>query len=148
MAKDATFVKDPAGWKAAFGSWEGTLGVHLRKKTEELANAARIEAPKSKNVSHFMSRSAPHAPGTLAASIRVAYSKTLDGDLESEVRANTKYAAYVHEGTGPHTIRSKIPGKKLNFFWPSHAKVVYDTEVRHPGTKPNRFLHRAMTQVF
>lgn len=148
MSDKAVFVKNEIGWNAAFHSWEGTLGIYLKKKTLKMQAIAIAEAPKSKKIDKIVWTRTPHVPGSLAASIRSSFTHAPGGDLESEVRANADYAVFVHEGTRPHRIDAKVSGKKLEFLWPSRGKVIFAKQVFHPGTKPNQFLHRAMTQSF
>lgn len=53
------------------------------------------------------------------------------------------YAKWVHEGTQPHVIYARR-APRLVFFWPKVGRVVAFPKVNHPGTKPNRFLLRAL----
>lgn len=50
-------------------------------------------------------------------------------------------AIWHHEGTEPHPI---IGNPRLVFFWPKAGRVVAFPRVDHPGTKPNRFLTKAL----
>jgi hypothetical protein len=51
------------------------------------------------------------------------------------------YAPYVEFGTKPHTI---LPKDKKALFWPGAAHPV--RRVNHPGTKPNQFMERIITE--
>jgi hypothetical protein len=51
------------------------------------------------------------------------------------------YAPYVEFGTAPHTI---LPKNKKTLFWPGAAHPV--RSVHHPGTKPNAFMERIVTE--
>jgi hypothetical protein len=51
------------------------------------------------------------------------------------------YASYVEFGTKPHTI---LPKDKKALFWPGAAHPV--RSVNHPGTKPNAFMERIVTE--
>lgn len=53
------------------------------------------------------------------------------------VSEGVEYGVWHHEGTPPHTIRAR-PGKVLS--WTSGGERRFATSVRHPGTRPNRFL--------
>lgn len=57
------------------------------------------------------------------------------GRLIARISPTARYAVYVHEGTKPHVIKPKT-GKAL--FWPGASHPV--RSVKHPGTKPNRFM--------
>jgi hypothetical protein len=61
-----------------------------------------------------------------------------------EVGSDDKIALWHHEGTRPHKIplSPKPPGKWLLFK--KSGVVVWAKQVRHPGTKPNRFLTNAL----
>lgn len=48
-----------------------------------------------------------------------------------------RYAIFVHEGTAPHDI---FPRLKRALFWEGATHPV--KHVRHPGTKPNKFMER------
>lgn len=52
-----------------------------------------------------------------------------------------KYALTVHEGTKPHTI---LPKNKPFLAFKSKGKWIYAKKVRHPGTKANPFMDRAV----
>lgn len=47
------------------------------------------------------------------------------------------YGKFVHDGTKPHIIRAKN-GKALR--WPSGGKFAFRRMVRHPGTRPDKFI--------
>lgn len=51
------------------------------------------------------------------------------------------YAPYVEFGTAPHTI---LPKDKKALFWPGAAHPV--RSVHHPGTQPNQFMERIISQ--
>lgn len=63
--------------------------------------------------------------------------------VTSRVVASDSKALMHHEGTKPHLIKPR--GKTLSFS--SKGKVVYTRIVRHPGTKPNRFLTDSLRAV-
>lgn len=51
------------------------------------------------------------------------------------------YAPFVEFGTAPHTI---LPKDKKALFWPGAAHPV--RKVNHPGTKPNEFMERIVSE--
>lgn len=55
-------------------------------------------------------------------------------------------AVYHHEGTRPHVIRPR-KAKVLAFNWAKAGRVVFFRKVKHPGTRPNRFLLNALKDV-
>lgn len=91
----------------------------------------------------------PVDTGTLRASIHVADVETGATEVTAKVATGgeaSDYAAFVHEGTGPHKITAK-EGKALAF----NGIVV--KSVNHPGTTGVKFLegplidHRALHQA-
>lgn len=86
---------------------------------------------------------APRKTGNLAEHIVKRIGK-LDGRTVVLVGpTNVPYSLYVSKGTEPHVIRARN-GPNLVFFWPKVGKVVAFPQVNHPGTKPNRYLLRAL----
>jgi len=79
--------------------------------------------------------------GTLRSRITKRFRGLVNGNLQVDVVADTPYAIYHHEGTKRHTIRGN---PVLSFYWPKKGRRVYVRRVRHPGTKPNPFLARAV----
>lgn len=64
------------------------------------------------------------------------------GRLIGKSGPTVNYAIYVHEGTRPHIILPKN-GKAL--YWKGAAHPV--KSVKHPGTKPNRFMDAIAQKV-
>lgn len=81
----------------------------------------------------------PWKTGNLVQSFGVVRGRlvALVGPNKSGVPA--KYAIFVHEGTAPHVITPK-KGKAL--FWKGAKHPV--KSIKHPGTKPNRFIPRIL----
>lgn len=63
--------------------------------------------------------------------------------VTSRVVASDSKAIMHHEGTRPHLIKPK--GQTLKFS--KGGKVIHTKIVRHPGTKPNRFLTDSLRAV-
>ncbi len=64
------------------------------------------------------------------------------GQVYGLVANDVEYAAHVHDGTRPHTIRPRRPGGVLRFE--TGGQAVFATAVRHPGTRPQPWLREAM----
>lgn len=62
-------------------------------------------------------------------------------DITAGRRGITDYLGYHMDGTPPHTIR---PRRRRALRFVSGGAVVYARRVRHPGTRPNPFLVRAL----
>jgi hypothetical protein len=79
---------------------------------------------------------APGRRGVLRNSLFVQTSGTT-----IKIGSKSPIAKFVNNGTRAHTIRP-IGGKALRFR--IGGRIVFAKLVRHPGTKPNRFLQRAL----
>jgi len=84
---------------------------------------------------------APWRTGNLARSII----KEIDEDGEAKISVLAPYAKYVIMGTSPHEIRP-VRASVLAFEARS-GDMVFTKLVRHPGTKPNPFLERAVEKA-
>ena len=64
------------------------------------------------------------------------------GRVYGLVSNDVEYAQFVHDGTGPHTIRPRRAGGVLRFA--VGGDVVFTTVARHPGTRAQPWLREAM----
>lgn len=80
----------------------------------------------------------PWKTGNLVQSFGVVLGR-LYASIAPNRSTPAKYAIYVHEGTRPHIIRAKTA---KGLFWKGAAHPV--KQVKHPGTKPNRFMPRIL----
>lgn len=117
--------------------------IHSPQLPRLLQNASKWDDNVRNATAKFLRR------GTLKAEELIreeAPKKT--GELSRRIRSNittyrgtvyptVKYAIYVHEGTRPHIIR---PSAKKALYWEGADHPV--RMVRHPGTKPNKFVER------
>jgi hypothetical protein len=101
---------------------DGLVGRHLRKRGEIARTAARAQVGKR--------------TGLLAASIYIHQSPTAIGQ-DMIIGSDHPRALMVHEGTRPHMITPKR-GEVLRFS--SKGRIVYSRAVKHPGTRPNKYL--------
>jgi hypothetical protein len=74
--------------------------------------------------------------GALRASISSYHLGNSTGQYAG-VRATRPYALMHHEGTRPHLIK---PSSAPKLVFVSKSRVVRTSLVKHPGTKPNKFL--------
>ncbi len=80
---------------------------------------------------------APWRTGNLAQSIIKEI-----GEGEASIQVLASYAPYIIFGTAPHEIR---PRNASCLVFKAHSgELVFTQLVRHPGTKPNPFLQRAV----
>lgn len=66
------------------------------------------------------------------------------GPVSARIGSSNRIALLHHEGTKPHIIKAKT-GKSATFQ--IHGKIVYTKIIRHPGTKPNRYLTDSLRSV-
>jgi len=84
---------------------------------------------------------APWKTGKLARSLVME----VDEKGEARIRALAPYAKFVVEGTRPHKI---FPVRaNVLAFKAAGGDLVFTRVVRHPGTKPNPFLTRALDKA-
>jgi len=74
--------------------------------------------------------------GRLKASINMRQYRSVGGQ-SLKVGSPLDYALIHHEGTRPHII---TPDRAEFLRFSSRGRVVYTRVVRHPGTKPNKYL--------
>jgi hypothetical protein len=82
-------------------------------------------------------------PGTLRDSIVVRLARGGPNGVAALVGSDDPIALWHHEGTIAHVIVPRR-AKWLVFYWRKVGAVVFAKRVRHPGTKPNRFLVNAL----
>lgn len=105
------------------------LRRYMDVRVQATVAAARVEAP------------------VRTSALQRSIGSTYHGGGRWTVSASAKHAKWVHEGTKPHPIKARTK-KTLRFFWARVGRVVYPRQVQHPGNEPNRFLTRAMHQVW
>jgi hypothetical protein len=74
--------------------------------------------------------------GRLKNSIHMRQSRAPFGQTMT-IGSPLSYAYAHHEGTKPHII---TPDRAQALRFTSGSRIVYSRLVRHPGTKPNKFL--------
>jgi hypothetical protein len=104
-------------------------GVVARRLADRTARVARIAERE--------------APGTMGSHITW---KVVDGPtgLQGVIVCDHPAVRYVLDGTRPHIIRPRRKGGVLRFE--ISGRVVYSAYVRHPGTRPNNFMARALRE--
>ena len=74
--------------------------------------------------------------GRLRNSIHMRQERSIGGQTMT-IGSPLSYAYAHHEGTKPHII---TPSSSEFLRFTSRSRIVYARSVRHPGTKPNKFL--------
>jgi hypothetical protein len=115
-----------------FDEVASTLSGKLKRMlVERLAEVAYNEAY----------HGAPWKTGKLAKSLV----KEVDEDGAAVIRALAPYAKCVVKGTAPHEIRPV--NVSCLAFEAAGGDMVFTRLVRHPGTKPNPFIERAVEKT-
>ncbi|MFE2424638.1 hypothetical protein [Streptomyces hokutonensis] len=96
----------------------------MSQRTERVARIAEAEAPGS--MGSYISWKVKEGPR----------------GLEGVIVCDHPAVRFVLDGTRPHLIRARKPKGVLRFEADGH--VVFTRLVRHPGTRPNNFLARAL----
>ena len=116
------FVPDKVGFDFAFNNPRGYVGLHLRRLGSRILAAARSQVGVR--------------TGALRASLHMRHFRDPRGQYV-RIGSSRKYAYLHHEGTRPHLI---LPKKRQVLRFYSRGQVVVTHMVRHPGTRPNRYL--------
>lgn len=100
----------------------GTVGRHLAEKGRRIVVAAKAQVGVD--------------TGRLRASIHMRHLRSSAGQY-IEVGSSVRHALAHHEGTRPHMI---FPTRASVLRFSAGGRVIYTHMVRHPGTKPNKYL--------
>ncbi len=145
--QEGVFIKDQIQWDLAFKSYTGPVGQYIMENVMKTVAIAKIEAPHPGKPTQHNRTGISAGTGNLSRNIIPMFGHSTDGDLEAKVVANVSYARMVHEPTRPHMIKA-ARGKRLVFYWPQAGGLVAFPKVKHPGTKGNDFLVRAMKKAW
>lgn len=89
-------------------------------------------------------RQAPVGQGQGAGTLRDSFSvqrSRLGGGITARFVSSAPYAKYVENGTAPHNI---APRNARALHWDNGGEDVFSPGVRHPGTKANPFVEKAI----
>lgn len=100
----------------------GEVGKHLRYKGNLILAAAK--------------RQVGVRTGALRASLHMRHFRDIRGQYV-KIGSDLPYARLHHEGTRPHII---TPRNSQVLVFRTRGQVVYTHLVKHPGTRPNRYL--------
>lgn len=101
---------------------------------------ARKLAERTRRTAQIAEREAPGSMG------RYVSWKVVDGPrgLQGVIVCDHPATRFVLDGTRSHLIRPRKKGGVLRFE--VRGRVVYSAYARHPGTRPNNFLARALRE--
>jgi hypothetical protein len=99
------------------------------------------------NAQAVIVRGAPKRTARLASTVRKNRGRTATGphvDVITGRAGMTDYLGFILNGTPPHIIRAieNRPNAHLRFM--VGGQVVFAKLVRHPGTRPDNFIARAL----
>ena len=123
------FEIDRAEYERLFEAPNGMVGRYLRRTAIRLQMLAR--------------RQVGVDTGALRRSINYKIVRDSLG-LVAVIGSDNRIALLHHEGSDPHIIRPRR-AQTLRFY--SHGRIVYAQVVRHPGTRPNRYLTDNLRRV-
>lgn len=116
--------------QATFNAAPLKMGKNLSKAVEQtitkVESTAKREAPVNKQ--------------TGGGNLRQSIKSRMLGVARGAVEVNAKYAVPVHEGSRPHIIRVRNKRVLAN----RRTGQIFGKRVKHPGTRPNKFLQRAV----
>lgn len=101
---------------------QGEVGQALRKRGRIMVIKAKAQVGKD--------------TGRLATSIHMVHSR-VGVHQQIWVGSRERHALMHHEGTRPHVI---VPRDQQLLRFSKNGRMVYSRQVRHPGTKPNKYL--------
>lgn len=115
-----------------------------RARRAALNDAQRFVRRTSRLVLNRARITAPIDTGELTASHELSL-RTTTFQARGTITARAPYSLEVHEGTRAHIIRPKKIGGRLRFV--VNGKVVYATQVRHPGARAQPWLRDSLIKV-
>ncbi len=116
------FIENRAGMEYLLRSQNGPVGKDLRRRGLRVMAGARAQVGVR--------------TGALRASIHMRHMADTRGQYV-RVGSNLNYARLHHDGTSPHIIK---PNRKQVLKFATKGQIIFAHVVKHPGTKPNRYL--------
>ncbi len=116
------FIENKAGMEYLLRSQNGPVGKDLRRRGLRVMAGAKAQVGVR--------------TGALRASIHMRHMADTRGQYV-RVGSNLNYARLHHDGTSPHIIK---PNRKQVLKFATKGQIIFAHVVKHPGTKPNRYL--------
>ncbi|GGZ73303.1 hypothetical protein ACFOOM_00865 [Streptomyces echinoruber] len=122
------------------------MSVEVRIETGRIARflrmrGGRVERKLRERTARVARIAQQEAPGSMGRYVDWHIEEGPRG-LEGVITCDHPAVHYVLNGTRPHLIRPRRRGGVLRFE--VGGEVVFTRLVRHPGTRPNNFLGRAL----
>lgn len=135
MAGSVTYVEDVLALRE-FLSWTGPPGRDFERRMKTLAYRQQSDAPR---------RTGKMAGQITQTRMQSDFGRYLAGaaGVNPGDRGQRGYAGIVSSGSRPHVIQPRR-GKALRFV--VGGQVVYARRVNHPGTRPDPYLTRFLSE--
>lgn len=122
------------------------LNGRFAKATKDLLESRRREMKQQgRRMVDYLQREAPSRTGAFAS--RIGFRTFVEQNaLGFKIHMPQPLGTFISGGTRAHPIVAKR-GKTLRFYWdkgPRGAGMYYYFKVNHPGTRPNKFIGRAL----
>jgi hypothetical protein len=116
------FIENRAGMEYLLRSPNGPVGKDLRQRGIRVLTGAKAQVGVR--------------TGALRASLHMRHFSDTRGQYV-RVGSNLNYARLHHDGSIPHIIK---PNRKHTLKFQTKGQIIFAHVVKHPGTKPNRYL--------
>lgn len=128
------FRPDPVALDRVLRGPQGPVVRDVQRRTRNVQLKAKDLAPKRTRMleRNILTRIGLDSRGVLG--------RVIAGEQLPDARA-----VWMEAGTRPHTIRPKQPGGRLSFV--AQGKRVFAGSVQHPGTRPYRYMIRALDEA-
>ncbi len=116
------FIENKAGMEYLLRSPNGPVGKDLKLRGMRVLTGAKAQVGVR--------------TGALRASLHMRHFSDTRGQYV-RVGSNLNYARLHHDGSIPHIIK---PNRKHTLKFQTKGQIIFAHVVKHPGTKPNRYL--------
>jgi hypothetical protein len=123
--------------KPTFKDLSGRFTKAEKELIKERREQLKVQARRLVNLAE---EEAPRASGEFASNIRFRTFQDSEG-LGFRVTTQQPLGTFIQEGTRPHPIVARR-AKALHFF--IGGQEFFRTSVKHPGTRPNKFMGKAV----
>lgn len=122
------------------------MAVDLSSLKRQVAERGRERVERAtRSMTSDLKRTAPVDTGELQRRTGVDITSATRTRVSAEAVIDVTYAEVVVHGSRPHVIRPRTR-QALAFYWPKKGATVVLASVNHPGTQPNPFFERVVSQ--